>query len=126
MGCLYSLHKAAARFKPLGVSVKHSKQSIMYLTFGYNFLKQAGKVLFTCCLLGQMIKTDSSLDINLIHVINTLLTVVEETINLNARSLLMRPNFNFIIVKRNSSSKSSFHPGPGRHFGKPMPGSQWS
>ena len=78
----------------------------MHLTFGYNFLKQAGKVFFTCCLLGQMIKTDSSLDINLIHVINTLLTVVEETINLNARSLLMRPNFNFIIVKRNSCSKS--------------------
>ena len=73
-----------------------------------------------------MIKTDSSLDINLIHVINTLLTVVEETINLNARSSLMRPNFNFIIVKRDSCSKSSSLPGPGRHFGKPMPGSQWS
>ena len=57
-----------------------------------------------------MIKTDSSLDINLIHIINTLLMVVEETINLNARSSLMRPNFNFIIVKRNSCSKSSFFP----------------
>ena len=51
------------------------KQSIMYLTFGYSFVKQAGKVSFTCCFLDQMIKTDSSLDISLIHVINTLLTV---------------------------------------------------
>ena len=100
------------------------KQSIMHLTFGYSFLKQAGSFFFTCCLLGQKIKTDSSLDINLIHLINTLLTVVEETINLNARSSLMRPNFNFISVKRNSCSKSSFRPGHGRrYFGKTMPGS---
>ena len=121
--CLYSLHNATARFKPLGVSVKHSKQSIVHLPFGYSFLNQAGKVSVTCCLLGQMIKTDSSLDNNLIHVIFTLLTVVKETINLNGRCLLIRPNFNFINVKTNSCSDSSFRHGPGRHFGKTLPGS---
>ena len=46
------------------INEREPKQSIMHLTFGYSFLKQAGKVFFfTCRLLGQIIKTDSTLDI---------------------------------------------------------------
>ena len=85
-----------------GVSVKHSKQSIMHLTLGHSFLKQDGRVFLTCtcCRLGHTIKTDSFFDISLIQVIKILLTVVADTWNLNPKSIVKRASLSFILSQQ--------------------------
>ena len=90
----------AAKSSPLGVSVNHSKQSIMHLTLGYSFLKQDGRVFLTCCRLGHTIKTDSSFDISLIQVIKILLTVVADAWNLNPKSIVKRASLSFILSQQ--------------------------
>ena len=119
-----SLHRVAAKSSPLGVSVKHSKQSIMHLTLGYSFLKQYGRVFLTCCRLGHTIKTDSSFDISLIQVIKMLLTVVADAWNLNPKSIVKRASLSFIRVNENSCSSLSFLSGPGHPFAKPVANSK--
>ena len=104
----YSLHRVAAKSSPLGVSVKHSKQSIMHLTLGHIFLKQNGRVFLTCCQLGHTIKTDSSFDISLIQVIEMLLTMLANTWNLNPKSIVKRTSLSFNGVNKNSCLRLSF------------------
>ena len=110
----------AAKSSPLGVSVKHSKQSIMHLTLGYSFLKQDGRVLLTCCRLGHTIKTDSSFDKSLIQVTKMLLTVVADTWNLNPQSTVKRASLSLIRVNKISYSSLIFLPGPGLPLTKPV------
>lgn len=60
----------AAKSSPIGVSVKHSMQSMMHLTLGNSFMKQDGIVFLNCGRLGHTIKTvksDSSFGISLIN-----------------------------------------------------------
>ena len=103
--CLYSLQRRACTFKELGVSKITSVQSMMVLTFGYDFLKHSGKVAKIWPFEGQIIKYCNSwwqLDPCYPNSGNYYV------LNLKARSSTIKPSLNLIIVIKSSCSNVSF------------------
>ena len=67
--CLKSLHKQACTSNELGVSKNVSEQSIIFLTLGYNRLKQSGNVDLIQAREDQLINIFNLLDRRITHVI---------------------------------------------------------
>ena len=110
--CLKSLHKQACTSNELGVSKNVSEQSIIFLTLGYNRLKQSGNVDLIQAREDQLINIFNLLDRRITHVITIWETFSTYTQNLKANSSINKPSLSPVKTSRNSCSSVNFLAGP--------------